>query len=80
MKLGLIAVPVRPVSAEAFALYGDLLKRPASGTRQNFAAAVHNRRAEPAGPRRGLLYARQHLMRLAHRPRRIRAAGRVPRR
>ena len=45
MNAGPIAVPVRPISAEAFAGYGALLQQPASGSRQDSAAAVENRRA-----------------------------------
>lgn len=44
MTSGPIIVPVRPISAQAFADYGDLLETPVSGTRQNFAAAIENRR------------------------------------
>lgn len=40
-----IVVHAKPISAEAFAAYGDLLERPMSGTRQNFAAVVENRRS-----------------------------------
>jgi len=40
-----IVVHVKPISAEAFAEYGDLLEKPRSGTRQNFAAVVENRRS-----------------------------------
>ena len=40
-----IVVQVKPISAEAFAPYGDLLETPTSGTRQDFAAVVENRRS-----------------------------------
>ncbi len=40
-----IVVPIRPISTEAFAAYGDLLETPPSGARQDFAAAVDNRRS-----------------------------------
>jgi ureidoglycolate lyase len=39
-----IVVPVKLISVEAFAGYGDLLEAPASGARENFATAVENRR------------------------------------
>ena len=40
-----IVVNVKPISAEAFAEYGDLLEKPRSGSRQDFAALVENRRS-----------------------------------
>jgi ureidoglycolate lyase len=40
-----IVVRVKPISAEAFADYGDLLEKPTTGTRQDFAAAIENRRS-----------------------------------
>jgi ureidoglycolate lyase len=39
-----IVVPMKPISAEAFAGFGDLLELPAPAPRQNFAASVENRR------------------------------------
>ena len=44
MSTAPIVVPVRPISAKAFAAFGDLLEAPASGTRQDFAATIENRR------------------------------------
>ncbi len=40
-----VVVRIKPISAEAFAPYGDLLEAPRTGTRQDFAAAVENRRS-----------------------------------
>lgn len=45
MSAAPIVVPMRPISAAAFAEFGDLLEAPASGARQDFAALVENRRA-----------------------------------